>query len=208
MCSWCQPSPEGRGLARCPDALHREADRVRGYFGGTRSPKRSNSQAHSSVPAPVWPKRFQSNVSERTRAPQSANSGFNPPPARGRTSPTATNLPGGCFNLNSPGGAYMPVWHVCDHGTPHCRSRGTSTSHTSQRSCEKIKYSHHKGTKTQRKGPFFAVLSASAPLWREGPFRIYSQLQTDVSATHDLRRPCRATDSGDRTSCLLTGGIR
>ena len=28
----------GKGVTRCPDALHREAGRVRGYLGGNRGP--------------------------------------------------------------------------------------------------------------------------------------------------------------------------
>ena len=43
-------------------------------MGGARSLEWSNCQAHSSVAAPVWWKRLQSNVLERNRAPQFTNS--------------------------------------------------------------------------------------------------------------------------------------
>jgi len=48
---------------------------VRGYLGGTRSPKRSNSRAHWSAPARVWSKRLQPKGLERNSAPRFANSG-------------------------------------------------------------------------------------------------------------------------------------
>ena len=67
-------SPRER-VARCPDALHREAGRVRGYLGKARTPESSHRRTHRSVPAQVWWKRLQSNGLEGTRAPQSANSG-------------------------------------------------------------------------------------------------------------------------------------
>jgi len=65
----------GERVARCPDALHREAGRVRGYLKRARRPGQRSPQAHCSVPEQLWPKRPQPNGSERSGAPYFGHSG-------------------------------------------------------------------------------------------------------------------------------------